>query len=125
MSRVILADSWPRAVCTCLIEQAELAEVVTPPGGVDRLAVGGHDHAVLAGRTMREVRGDLVEHLFDLRPSPVPAGEVHARSVTGIPQVRHRSAGTGPTWSGSVTAGPPRAAPPKPTWPAALGEVTR
>lgn len=95
MSRVILADSWPRAVCTCLIEQPGLAEVVTPPGGVNRLAVGGHDHAVLAGRTMREVRGDLVEHLFDLWPSPVPAGEVHARSVTGIPQVRHRSAGPG------------------------------
>ncbi len=91
MSRVILADSWPRAVCTCLNEQAEVVEVVTPPGGVDRLAVGGHDYAVLVGRTMREVRGDLVEHLFDLWPSPVPAGEVHARSVTGTPQGRHRS----------------------------------
>ncbi len=23
MSRVILAESWPRAICTCLIEQPE------------------------------------------------------------------------------------------------------
>jgi hypothetical protein len=52
MSRVILADSLPRTVCTCLIEQPEVAEVVTPPGGVGRLAVGGHDYAVLADRTM-------------------------------------------------------------------------
>jgi hypothetical protein len=56
-----------------------------------------------------------VTSIFDLPPSPAPAGEVPARSVAGTHQVHHRSPGN---WPGRARFGPrrsghwpPRAAP--------------
>jgi hypothetical protein len=73
------------------------------------------------GRVAGTVQVTLI---FDLPPSPAPADEVHARSVAGIRQVHHRSAGTGPAESESVAGhrGPRH---PDPVWPAALSEVTQ
>jgi hypothetical protein len=89
------------------------------------------DGAVLAQRRteptrhlagwLRLVQGALI---FDLLLSPAPAGEVHARSVAGIPQVHHPTAGTGRAGSGPVP-GHRRPGYPDPVWPAALGEMTQ
>jgi hypothetical protein len=49
-----------------------------------------------------------VTAIFDLPRAPGPAGQVHTGSIAGICQVSRRSAGTGPTWSRSVMAGPSR-----------------
>jgi hypothetical protein len=57
-------------------------------------------------------------------PGHVPADEVHARSVAGIRQVHHRSAGTSPAESESVAGhrGPRHR---DPAWPAALSRATQ
>jgi hypothetical protein len=65
-----------------------------------------------------------VTPIFDLSPSPAPAGEVHARSVAGTRQVHHRSPGTGQAGSGSVT-GHREPRHPDPVRPAALDEAAR
>jgi len=47
-------------------------------------------------------RKSQVTLIFDLAPSPHLAGEVHARSVAGMRQVHHRTAGNGRAGSGSA-----------------------
>jgi hypothetical protein len=74
-----------------------------------RAAAGQRGAATTAGLGRHCVTGIVqVTAIFDVPRAPGPGDQVHTGTIAGICQVSQRSAGTGPTWSRPVMAGPSR-----------------